>query len=80
MYPFERFAQDAQQSLTFAQEEAERSHHSYIGTELAVARNDLANAVGETDYERASQVLKTVAKLAARLRSAEEEWLKTLGH
>ncbi len=33
MYPFERFAPDAQQSLTFAQEEAERSHHSYIGTE-----------------------------------------------
>jgi len=47
--------------------------------QLDVARNDLANAVGETDYERASQVQKTVAKLAARLRSAEEEWLKTLG-
>ena len=47
--------------------------------QLAVARSDLANAVGETDYERASQFQKTVTKLAARLRSAEEEWLKTLG-
>jgi len=33
MYPFERFSEEAKQSLTFAQEEAERSHHSYIGTE-----------------------------------------------
>jgi ATP-dependent Clp protease ATP-binding subunit ClpC len=33
MYPFERFNEDAKRSLTLAQEEAERSHHSYIGTE-----------------------------------------------
>lgn len=33
MYPFERFSEDAKRSLTLAQEEAERSHHSYIGTE-----------------------------------------------
>jgi flavin reductase (DIM6/NTAB) family NADH-FMN oxidoreductase RutF len=33
MYPFERFNEDAQRSLTLAQEEAERTHHSYIGTE-----------------------------------------------
>jgi len=33
MYPFERFTQRAKQVLTLAQEEAERSHHSYIGTE-----------------------------------------------
>ena len=33
MYPFERFTEDAKKSLTLAQEEAERSHHSYIGTE-----------------------------------------------
>ncbi len=46
--------------------------------QLAVARNDLANAVAETDYERAAQVQKTVTKLAARLRSAEEAWLQTL--
>jgi ATP-dependent Clp protease ATP-binding subunit ClpA len=33
MYPFERFNEDAKRALTLAQEEAERSHHSYIGTE-----------------------------------------------
>jgi len=33
MYPFERFTTDAKQVLTIAQEEAERSGHSYIGTE-----------------------------------------------
>ena len=33
MYPFERFNGDAKRTLTLAQEEAERSHHSYIGTE-----------------------------------------------
>jgi hypothetical protein len=33
MYPFERFNEDAKQTLTLAQEEAERAHHSYIGTE-----------------------------------------------
>jgi ATP-dependent Clp protease ATP-binding subunit ClpC len=32
-YPFERFTQGAKKALTLAQEEAERSHHSYIGTE-----------------------------------------------
>jgi hypothetical protein len=33
LYPFERFTEDAKRTLTLAQEEAERSHHSYIGTE-----------------------------------------------
>jgi ATP-dependent Clp protease ATP-binding subunit ClpA len=33
MYPFERFSERAKHVLTLAQEEAERSHHSYIGTE-----------------------------------------------
>jgi ClpA/ClpB-like protein len=33
MYPFERFTERAKKVLTFAQEEAERSQHSYIGTE-----------------------------------------------
>jgi ATP-dependent Clp protease ATP-binding subunit ClpC len=32
VYPFERFTERAKKVLT-AQEEAERSHHSYIGTE-----------------------------------------------
>ncbi len=33
VYPFERFSERAKNVLTLAQEEAERSHHSYIGTE-----------------------------------------------
>ncbi len=33
MYPFERFTERAKKILTLAQEEAEKSHHSYIGTE-----------------------------------------------
>src|SRR5579864_9493852 len=33
LYPFERFTESAKRVLTLAQEEAERSHHSYIGTE-----------------------------------------------
>jgi ATP-dependent Clp protease ATP-binding subunit ClpA len=33
MYPFERFSEDGKLCLRLAQEEAERSHHSYIGTE-----------------------------------------------
>ena len=33
MYPFERFTENAKKVLTLAQKEAERSHHSYIGTE-----------------------------------------------
>src|SRR5258706_1885514 len=33
MYPFERFTERAKRVLTGAQEEAQRSRHSYIGTE-----------------------------------------------
>lgn len=33
MYPFERFTEATKRVLTLAQEEAERAHHSYIGTE-----------------------------------------------
>ena len=33
MYPFERFTERAKKVLTLAQEEAQRSHHNYIGTE-----------------------------------------------
>lgn len=43
MYPFERFTERAKKVLTLAQEEAERSHHSYIGTEhllLGLIRED----------------------------------------
>jgi hypothetical protein len=33
MYPFERFSERAKTVLKLAQEEAERAHHNYIGTE-----------------------------------------------
>ncbi|HEX4212615.1 MAG TPA: Clp protease N-terminal domain-containing protein [Candidatus Dormibacteraeota bacterium] len=33
MYPFERFTDEAKRTLTLAQEEAETTRHSYIGTE-----------------------------------------------
>jgi len=33
VFPFERFTERARKVLALAQEEAERSHHSYIGTE-----------------------------------------------
>jgi ATP-dependent Clp protease ATP-binding subunit ClpC len=36
VYPFERFTTEAKGVLTLAQEEAERSQHSYIGTEHLV--------------------------------------------
>ena len=42
MYPFERFTEEAKKVLTLAQEEAERGHHSYIGTEhllIGIMRN-----------------------------------------
>jgi len=33
MYPFERFTERAKKVLTLSQDEAQRSHHNYIGTE-----------------------------------------------
>ncbi|HKW08656.1 MAG TPA: Clp protease N-terminal domain-containing protein [Candidatus Dormibacteraeota bacterium] len=48
MYPFERFTEKAKKTLMLAQEEAERSHHSYIGTEhllLALLRQEDTIAV-----------------------------------
>ena len=43
MYPFERFTEAAKRTLTLAQEEAERMHHRYVGTEhllFALLRQD----------------------------------------
>ncbi|MHB1527550.1 MAG: Clp protease N-terminal domain-containing protein [Candidatus Dormibacteria bacterium] len=43
MYPFERFTEKAKKALTLAQDEAEKSHHSYISTEhllLGLLRED----------------------------------------
>jgi ATP-dependent Clp protease ATP-binding subunit ClpA len=33
MYPFASFTANSKQVLTLAQDEAEKAHHSYIGTE-----------------------------------------------
>ena len=44
MFPFERFTERAKKVLALAQEEAERSHHSYIGTEHV-----LLGLLGEAD-------------------------------
>ena len=49
MYPFERFTEDGKRTLMLAQEEAERSHHSYIGTEhllLGLVRDWAATGTG----------------------------------
>jgi ATP-dependent Clp protease ATP-binding subunit ClpA len=57
MYPFERFTERAKRVLTLAQEEAERSHHSYIGTEhlllglLRVEEGVAAHALGSLGIE-----------------------------
>jgi ATP-dependent Clp protease ATP-binding subunit ClpC len=43
IYPFETFTESAKRALTMAHEEAERSHHAYIGTEhllLGLLRED----------------------------------------
>lgn len=46
MYPFERFSEQSKRVLTKAQEEAERSHKTYIGTEhLLIALFQVDGAV-----------------------------------
>lgn len=71
MYPFERFNEDAKRTLTLAQEEAERSHHSYIGTEhllLGLLRNESSTAYRVlTDLGISiEQVRKTIASVLGR--------------
>ncbi len=57
MYPFERFTEGAKQALALAQEEAERSRQSYIGTEhllLGLLREEeglAARALGSLGVE-----------------------------
>ena len=68
MYPFERFNEDAKKSLTLAQEEAERSRHSYIGTEhlllglLRVEKGSAHRALTElgVDIHTVREVIKSV--------------------
>ncbi len=71
MYPFERFTERAKKVLTLAQEEAERSHHSYIGTEhllLALLREDegLASKVLHNLGVEIGKVRQTIESLLGR--------------
>lgn len=69
MYPFERFTERAKKVLTLAQEEAERAHHSYIGTEHL-----LLGLTREGDG-LAAQVLKSFGVEIAPVRQAIESVL-----
>src|SRR5947209_17762466 len=69
MYPFERFSPGAKKVLTLAQEEAERSHHSYIGTE------HLLLGVLREDHGVAAMVLKDLGVEISQVRSAIESVL-----
>ena len=71
MYPFERFSERAKKTLTLAQEEAERSHQSYIGTEhllLGLLRNpdSLACSVLDVLGVQISQVRETIESVVGR--------------
>jgi ClpA/ClpB-like protein/UvrB/UvrC motif-containing protein len=75
MYPFERFNEDAKRSLTLAQEEAERSRHSYIGTEhlllglLRVERGTACRALTGLgiEIESVREAIKTVIGRSERI-------------
>ncbi|MFN2569893.1 MAG: ATP-dependent Clp protease ATP-binding subunit [Candidatus Dormibacteria bacterium] len=71
MYPFERFSEKAKRALTLAQEEAERSHHSYIGTEHL-----LLGLLGVTDG-LAARVLNGLGVEIDKVRSTIQS---VLGH
>lgn len=68
LYPFERFTEDAKRTLTLAQQEAERSHHSYIGTEhlllglLRLTSGTAHNALRDLgiDIEKVRATISTV--------------------
>jgi ATP-dependent Clp protease ATP-binding subunit ClpC len=70
VYPFERFSEDAKMVLTLAQGEAERSHHSYIGTEhllLALVRLDgigarTLKALGLTEAELRDRIVAILGR------------------
>ena len=74
MYPFERFTEDAKKVLTLAQEEAERSQHSYIGTEhlllaLLATKSEASRILSALGVEAhdVRQVLKAVLGRSERL-------------
>jgi ATP-dependent Clp protease ATP-binding subunit ClpC len=66
VYPFERFTERAKKALSLAQEEAERSHNSYIGTEHL-----LLALLGE-DEGLASKVLHNLGVEIGKVRQAIE--------
>lgn len=69
MYPFERFTDEAKQALTRAQEEAERSHHSYIGTE------HLLLGLFQVEGAMAPQILTDLGAEIGRVRQTIESVL-----
>jgi hypothetical protein len=71
IYPFERFTERAKKVLMLAQEEAERSHHSYIGTEhlllgLLRERDGLAAIVLNNLGVEIAMVRKTIESVLGR--------------
>ena len=71
IYPFERFTERAKKVLTLAQEEAARSHHSYIGTEhlllgLFRERDGLAAIVLDNLGVDIGTVRKTIESVLSR--------------
>jgi ATP-dependent Clp protease ATP-binding subunit ClpA len=66
MYPFDRFSERAKTVLTLAQEEAERAHHNYIGTE------HLLLALMREGHGLAAQVLGSLGLDIAQVRKAIE--------
>src|SRR5215472_17117481 len=73
MYPFERFTERAKKVLTHAQAEAERSHHSYIGTEHL-----LLGLMRERDGV-AAHVLQSLGVTLDKVRSQVDSFLKSGG-
>ncbi|MGA2283941.1 MAG: Clp protease N-terminal domain-containing protein [Candidatus Dormibacteria bacterium] len=69
MYPFERFTERAKKVLTLAQEEAERSHHSYIGTE------HLLLGLLRVEDGKAAKILDNLGVEIGRVRSTIESVL-----
>jgi hypothetical protein len=70
LYPFERFTDDAKKVLTLAQAEAERSRHSYIGTEhlllaLVTSDTEAARLLRDLGVEE-TRVRSTIANVLGR--------------
>jgi hypothetical protein len=76
VYPFERFTEKAKLVLTLAQEEAERAHHSYIGTEHLLL--GLLRARGSVAAVALQSLGVEEAEVRKRLSAAMEGEKKTL--